>query len=67
MQRQVLSTNAAILIGCVIVGIITVEVFALSRGINGFGLSAAVGALCTIGGYLLRAVVTLDRNRKKIP
>lgn len=34
-----------------IVGIIIVECYALSLGINGSGLSLAIGAIAGLGGY----------------
>ena len=37
-----------------IAGIIGIEIYALSLGINGTALSASIGALGGIGGYYLK-------------
>lgn len=42
-----------------IIGIIILEAYALSKGINGTGLALAIAALGGLGGYELHDVIKL--------
>ena len=46
-----------------IVGILVVEVFALSKGINGTGLSLAIAAVAGLGGYEIDKIIKIPRKQ----
>jgi len=55
-------TNAFILIAICIIAIAAVEIFAISRGLNGTALSAVIGVIGVAIGYAGRFLV---RKRDK--
>lgn len=46
------------LLFAIVVGIVTIELYALSTGINGTGLSLSVGSLGSIAGYTLKLLLS---------
>lgn len=49
-----------------ILGIVTVELYALSKGINGVALSASIACISGLGGYYLKIMrEKIDERRCK--
>ncbi len=48
-----------------IVGIIILECLALVKGVNGTGLSLAIGSVCAFGGYGTKALRDRIRGGKQ--
>jgi len=55
-------TNAFILIAICIIAIAAVEIFAISRGLNGTALSAVIGVIGVAIGYVGKYLVGKRKN-----
>lgn len=48
-----------------LIGIIVLECYALSQGINGVALTCAIAAIAGLGGYELNNIIKLVKGEKK--
>ncbi|GAH18885.1 unnamed protein product [marine sediment metagenome] len=46
-------------------GIIILEAYALSQGINGTGLSLAIGAIAGLGGFKIKEAIITTNDKKE--
>lgn len=64
-RLQMLQDPVAVIAMIAIVAITVIEVYAISQRLNGVALAAAIGAIGTIGGFVVRGHMGPDRDRSR--